>query len=278
MRLTLGDGPSRRSVTISIKGHRLTVVSNRVGAPEDRKVKDFDDPASAERARDRIEAELRGRGYVADDPEGSGIPYGLAEEPDEAPTFAPLPGRVPRPSTATASPSSKPKRRRKRQRRDDERDDPKVLAGLALVALAAVGLVAFLIWTINRPGSVVGSWRTSRGFQLDPDVINGPTTLYTFRRDGTATKVVEGAHLFLDGTYNAADGRLTLRFDRGHSWEEGDFDLGDDPDESTFNYHLKGGWLHLEAPEGGTLLLAPLRDGDGPRVARGGPSEIEPAD
>jgi hypothetical protein len=300
-RFTLGSGNDLKIVVIEVNGARMSVVRTMPDASKTRSQKDFASEAEARSASDHLARELMSRGYaesvarrpVPADAAGAALKSGAkGREHDrvgpnrvfedvEAPAAieTPLPPRRGseqglRSADQDAPPKKKKAGSKKKKKKAQRADalDKRVLAGVGVVGVALLGVVAFLVYDFFiKPPTIVGVWR---GGMVEHEISRSlKLTQYDLVLDDKrrAALGIERAGLestTLVGTYAVIGNRLKLT---------GSDDDGD-PSVREYKFVLGRSTLELFDPGSGTLLVQLIRFRETPVVRAQAPPKSKRAE
>jgi hypothetical protein len=234
---TLRHAATRKSVSIVRDGNRLSVTTRPEDGPPQRKVREFGSEREASHALESLLRELEGRGFSQD---------GEDDDHDEPTDNAPLLPRLRASAPAEAAPSRAKGGKKRKKKAKADREGLLVKLGLGATGAAILGLALFLAWALFGPATLVGSWTCSRGPLLARIRMEGGQLqrVLTFEKGGTAYAVYPELSQWSKGSYRAANGKLSLRFDRRGSFEEGE-EPSPDPEVEEYSYTIRRGLLEL---------------------------------
>jgi len=284
-RFTLGSVTDRKIVVIELNGTCMSVVRMMPDGSTKRSETELRSEAEARAASEQMAGELITRGYVeriarsskpAKPSATASKPVARARQREEVnpnppfddigapaataapvlPRLASAPGAEP---TADVAPKKKKKtggKKRKKKTRSGDALDKRVLAGVAAVGVAFIGLIGFIVYdAFLKPPTIVGTWRggmveheISRSLTLTQyDLILDEQKRVSFTLQEKSTWI---------GTYAVQGDRLKLYLK----------DDDGDSSEREFKIALRRVTLELFDPETGKLLVQLIRFREKPVV------------
>jgi hypothetical protein len=278
----------------------MSIVQTMSDKSTKRSEKDFASEADARSASNKMASELISRGYTESPTHGqkpastgpaARKPASGAREPDavrpagvfddvEAPagTASPVLQRLsPAPGATSSTDSSQQKKKKKggkKKKKTQSSDalDKRVLAGVAAVGIALIGVIAFVVYdAFIKPPTIVGVWR---GGLVEHEISRSLTvTEYDLvlddqKRAALSIQVPGFAKTSLVGTYTVKGNRLKLTV------------KDDDGDSSDREYKIVLDRVSLELYdiESGKMLVQLLRFRETPVVRAQAPRRSKPVE